>query len=246
MLIYQIYHNKNQEPSLLKEPYIMPYYTKSEPSGKNINHIQDFINEFVCHYYVAKNNLHKPDDVVGFCHYRRTFDINEKEIPIIESAILDSNIVMSLCYYGIKGIIEYKDKNNFLYISIKDYLDSEYPELSERFKNLDFNVFSVRCECFICKYEDLQKLVDFVLGYFRFHKVDLEKDSIDYIDERKTDFEIDYWKDNEHWYFLPELQKRRLAHVIEALVALYWAFEIDDKKIFNLWGDYPFKEFEIL
>ena len=71
--IWQVYHDINLKKEIKenKYPFFKGYYTKSNLNCHNINHIQDYINEFVCQYYVYKNNI--KSDIVGFCQYGKYF-----------------------------------------------------------------------------------------------------------------------------------------------------------------------------
>ena len=72
--IWQVYHDKSFEKDLKENvlPYYKSFYTQENLEGDSINDMQRFINEFVCQYYVYKNNI--KSDIVGFCQYWKYFE----------------------------------------------------------------------------------------------------------------------------------------------------------------------------
>jgi hypothetical protein len=95
-----------------------------------------------------------------------------------------------------------------------------------KFENLDWYHKSVRFECFISRYEDFCKYVEFILGYFKFVNIDFE--NCEKIDIKKkidsNNFVIEYYNNNKHtWYLNPDNHYRKIAYIIELLCGLYWS-----------------------
>lgn len=233
--IYQVYHKKELESNLLKKPYIIPYYVKED---KGINHLNEVLNEFVCQYYVYKYEKYNDDDIIGFYHYRRFYTPNDDEINIIENNVKNLNYIYALQWYNIKYVLEYDNKKNFLFVTLRDYIFKKYPEMLSKFENLDWYYKSVRFECFISRYDDFCKYVEFVLGYFKYIGVDLEKCDVQTI-KNKIDtnvFIIDYYHYNRHpWYLHINNHYRKFSYIIELLCGLYWS--LFGKKFNYLWSD---------
>lgn len=242
MNIYQVYHKKELESSLLNKPYIIPYYTKDDYCG--INHLQAVLNEFVCQYYVYKYEKYKNDDIVGFCHYRRYYNIDNYDIKLLENEVRHANTVYGLCWYNVKEVLEYNDRKNFIFDSLSDYIACKYPELLDRFQKMDWDYKSIRFECFISRYDDFCKYVEFILGYFKFMHIDFESCSEQDI-KNKIDsncFIIEFYNRKEHsWYLHKNNRYRKIAYIIELLCGVYWSLIgkniniLDTDRLFK-WG----------
>jgi hypothetical protein len=221
--IYQVYHKKELESNLLNKPYIIPYYTLD---NKGINHLQTVLNEFVCQYYVYKYEKYKNDDIVGFCHYGKYYNIDNYDIKLIENEVRHTNTVYGLEWFNLKEIFGYNNKKNFIFITLNKYISNKYPEMLNTFQNFDWDYKSIRFECFICRYDDFCKYVEFVLGYFKYMDIDFETCSEQYIkDKIDTDkFVIDYYRNLQHgWYLSKDNYYRRIAYIIEMLCGIYWS-----------------------
>lgn len=222
MHIYQVYHKKELESCLLNKSYIIPYYTQDE---KGINHLQKVLNEFVCQYYVYKYENYNADDVVGFCHYRRFFNMNKKE-NIIEKSVKNNHMVYGLYWFNIKGIIGYNDKQNWLFDTLKNYIEYKYPEKLDNFQKMNRYYKTIRYECFICRYDDFCKYVEFILGYFKYMGIDFETCNEQFIKDKidNNKFIVDFYYDNKcWWYILPENHYRKIGYIIELLCGVYWS-----------------------
>jgi hypothetical protein len=224
MYIYQVYHKKESEQSLLNRSYIIPYYVKDD---KGINHLNEVLNEFVCQYYVYKYEKYNDDDIIGFYHYRRFYTPNDDEINTIENNVKNLNDIYALQWYNIKDVLGYNNKRNFLYYSLKKYISRNYPKMLSKFKNLDWYYKSVRFECFISRYDEFCKYVEFVLGYFKFMNIDFEDCDETYIKnkiDKRNKFIIEYYNNNKYpWYLHPNNHYRKISYIIELLCGLYWS-----------------------
>lgn len=233
MKIYQVYHENDLYPLLQYKPYYIHYYTKED---KGINHLEKYLNEFVCQYYVYKNKLHNDDDIVGFYHYRRYYVFTDGyEFNKIEDDINNKNVVYGLRWYNIKDVLTY-NKKSFLFNTLYDYIKQYYPELLIKFQNLDWYYKSIQHECFISRYDDFCKYVEFILGYFKYVGIDFEKCSENDIKKEidSNKFVIEYYNKKEHpWYLHEDNKYRKLSYIIELLCALYWS--LIGKNIKTLW-----------
>ena len=242
--IWQVYHDKMFSESLLegKQQYYRSFYTKGETINDNINHIQDVLNEFVCQYYVYKNNM--KSDIVGFCQYGKFFSHNSEFIYggdryKINPSILNLTDLNGKCV----GLAPYlQNDNTFMNILQKtndnfyqlllNYITEKYPEKRKRFiscfNNIQENVL-MRFESYICKWDDFCKYMEFVLGLFEFNGFTLNKDTTKESLMNNINFFLIDLYENEPWYFN---NPRRIAYFLELLCSVYWhIFEYD--VIFN-------------
>lgn len=223
MFIYQVYHKKVFELLLLNKPYIIPYYTRN---NIGINHLQSVLNEFVCQYYVYKNKNYNNDDIVGFCHYGKYYNIEKYDIKQIENEVINKNTVYGLAWYNVKEILEYNNKKNFIFITLNKYISNKYPEMLNKFQNFDWDYKSIRFECFICRYDDLCKYMEFILGYFKSIDIDLETCDVNYIKNKidQNELVIEYYnKPEHHWYLQQKNHYRKIGYIIELLCGIYWS-----------------------
>lgn len=241
--IYQVYHDLSITKKLKerKLPHYKLFYTKQYFEYDNINHVQEYLNEFVCQYYVYKKNI--KSDIVGFCQYGKYFSNNESfqygyETHVFNEKILSvrdlSNKVIGLSYYFNNDIINNKD--NFYNLLLK-YISHKYPNKVDKtldfFKNISTDKM-IRFESYICKWEDFCKYMEFILGLFSYYGIDLNQNISDKQIENKLDFFIiDCYKDC-GWYS----RKRYLAFFIELVCAVYW--EIFDYEVIHNFK--PFKK----
>jgi len=101
---------------------------KEEYSKHNINKLNRFWSEFVCQYYVYKNNIYSK--VISFCHDTRIIQATK----IKENEILDKDIIQ--CYY----IVKTNMTNEY------DYLGNKIPKIEEvphrEFRNIYYEIVS--------------------------------------------------------------------------------------------------------
>lgn len=254
--IWQVYHDKIYTEFLLegKEKYYKSYYTKGETTKQNINSLQDILNEFVCQYYVYKNNI--KTDIVGFCQYGKYFSSNMTFNYGIDSYKINPN-VLNLDDLNKKciGLAPYfqndkifmdvmKNNNDNFFKLLLDYITEKYPQYKNRlltcFNNVNNNVM-MRFESYVCKWDDFCKYMEFVLGLFDFYGFNLENTSPETL-LNNLDFFIINAYENEPWYLTSK--HRRIAYFLELLCSVYWTI-FDYDVIFNyvhLWEDTSVKE----
>ena len=233
--IYQIYHKKELKKFLLenKDKNYHSFYTKEVLDCDNINHLQDLLNEFVCQYYVYKNNI--KSDIIGFCQYGKYFSNNNnftygnenhlfnKEILKVNN--LDNKVIGISTYFNnnISPIITFTNHNNNFYNLLYNYIVNKYPDQKERFLNLSNNLtnnYFIRFESFICKWDDFCKYMEFMLGLFEFYGLKINKNTnINDLYDKIEFFIIDQYKDM-HWY--KNNHMRFIAYFIELTCGIYW------------------------
>ena len=215
--IWQVYHDLSQQESLKEGvlDYYKSYYTKENLNGQSLNHMQKYLNEFVCQYYVYTNNL--KSDIVGFCHYGKFF---EKKIDDIDC---DNNIY-AWRLFDITDMVEFNDKHNFIFNSVKSYIEKYYPQFLNKFSNLEYKHNSVQHESFICKWDDFCEYMKFILGYFNYTFMPLELMNNENIRQYADLYYCEYYSDA--WWYL---YYRRVAYYIEILCGIY--FSLIDKNL---------------
>ena len=157
--------------------YKCHYVTTEDMDGKNINHLNRFVNEFVCQWYVYKNNIQS--EYVAFCHYRRQIGIMNIILPELKKGriqyfysiqIPDEHIDMGKDFPFLK-------RNSFIpqfvFDDLEEYLYSQkiipiddikkYCTPSDEKKVVFYNR-----EVYACKWEIFCEMMGFVCGYFDF------------------------------------------------------------------------------
>ena len=243
MTIYQTYHKDVLKKYILNVPWIKPYFVLGDHDDININYLHPYINEFSCLYSKYINKSHNDNDVIGFCHYSKIFNIKDSDIPDIENNVLNNGMVYGLGTYNttdeIKNVLMYKEKENDLYIKIYDFLKAKYPHLLERFVNTEWDDKLIRFESYICKFSDHCNFVKFVLDFFNYHNLNLEEANEFDIVSNLNNFIIDYYNQRGHrWYYGQHW--RKLSFMIEVLCAIYW--KLIDKRI-NIIGGWKNNSF---
>jgi hypothetical protein len=236
LTIWQVYHDDLQKYNLLENK--CPYYksfntTHTILHDLNINEYQHYINEFVCQYYVYKNHI--KSHLVGFCHYNKVFSdyftfkyVNEKYLTYnhnIKNICFDNYIMGLDVYRDASLILNYKNQKNNVYNKISNFLQHSYPDLYNKLITINENDYKkcIRFECFICKWDDFQKYMEFMLNFFEFYNVNLNN-----IKESDLDlFVIDYYENKKALWYIRQYN-RRMAFFIEFLCSVYWMLQDKD------------------
>lgn len=182
--IYCVYHDKNfikdyKLNKIDKDLYTL-YYTKDNHKN-SLDIIQQYICEFTAQYYVLKNNI--KSDYVGFCHYRRVFnmDIN---------TFMKTNANAAGFYVGESNWSDFElyRFENFLKDDLIEYIKLNYKKQDRIYKYFitnkkDFVKYYVN-EIYLCKWEYFEEIVGFISGF------------IEYIDKK---YELN--KDPQEWHY---------------------------------------------
>ena len=88
--IYCSYHSDD----IFKTYKLNDINEKIIPFDLRMNDMHHYINESFCNYYIYKNNI--KSDIVGFCHYRRHFDLSN----INFNDIINNNKIICCTIFG--------------------------------------------------------------------------------------------------------------------------------------------------
>lgn len=143
------------------------FYTLANYKGISLNYAQLYFNEWVTQYYVWKNQI--KSDYVGFCHYRRKFDVDEN----IEN-ILKSNDIYMYEYELVPQPLYYHFENLGLGYSINILLDAfiklNYYNKFDNYKKylMDKNAHCGWKELYICKWDIFNEMMIFINNFIKF------------------------------------------------------------------------------
>lgn len=170
-------------------------YTFFDPfksiEGDNINHLNRFWSEYVCQYYVWKNN--KKSDIVTFCHDNKIIktqcididNIDTNKIQYYSCVQIDmskdkdifgntiekkenlTNIQFRNIYYE---IVEKMHQPMFMYDDLTEYLNTQKVLSLESIESIanDDNYLFCNLEMYSCVWSDFVKLQELLFSYFEF------------------------------------------------------------------------------
>lgn len=152
--------------------------------GENINHLNAFYSEICTFYWVWKNNV--KSERVGFCHYRRNFNlILDVEPGTCQVLDLHNNFDVFRHY---KSSHNYQD-----YYDAVDILKEQYGEDASYTRYmLEGRTFIPYC-CFIMHWEDFNRLCRFLFPILEAfdRKNELNMDPKRYMAKAVRDFRYD-------------------------------------------------------
>lgn len=245
------YHDKKllKEYNLAESEHFKLYYTKdiNNKVKYSLNYAQLYFNEYATQYYVWKNNF--KSDLVGFCHYKRTYDsiINNDLIKHIYNnsfyyTFLNYSLIHEKKVYH--NLIEnWKDEGLELHLEmlikyVRKYYSDFYVDRLEKIMNSIFYVQSYG-ELYMCKWEIFDKLMIFVENYIKFlfeNILNLKKDEL--IDYSEEEFKLlDENLNNINYDLFKQYHKsinnfsnnirfygspRTLGFIIEMIIGIFW------------------------
>ena len=169
--IWVSYHNNDlyniyKLDELDKNIYI-PYDVTSfsEPE------LHKYFSEFTTMYYVYKNNI--KSDIIGFCHYRRYFDLS----TINFEDIYNNNEIYVINEKYIFGLnLDHKNKrwpmcphtySNIIYNTYLNFLEENNVPLKNPYKYYENNFFFVpQCGLYLLRYDTFLYLSNIIFNYF--------------------------------------------------------------------------------
>lgn len=250
--IYQTYHNDSCK--LTDHMNFIHFNTTEKIEEENINEYQIFFCEFVTLYYVYKNANKLQSDYVGFCHYGDKnflnsdkilnynnviqYELNEHNNKLINDIINEKYELNNFEIFGLApryNLYQEKtldflstmyDLDNNLYNNIFRFINENYPELIDRYKQLSgqyrYNINSLRYMSFICKWEDFEKFMQFQIKLLNYFGLYIENiNSINDIALPYNNFIINAFF-NHPWYHFPQNKYRWIAFFLEFSCSLYW------------------------
>lgn len=175
--IWVVGTSKEQLNTLDDSLYRKKFVTNDEIEGENINHLNRFLNEFVCQYYVWKNNIYSK--YVAFCHYRRVIEVDsitlskvrEGAIQYFHCLFLDEPCFKTSYDYPLAARNTYMP--SFMIDDIQEYLRHQkiIPQDSlKKFCTLNEDGY-VRFPCramYACKWDIFCDMMSFIFGYIDF------------------------------------------------------------------------------
>lgn len=173
LTIWRCYHDENQINwfHLREDNNVFLFNSKNDGYlGVNLNHLNQFWCEGVCFLYPYLNNL--KSDIVGFQHYRRTFDYN------MDSLMMDDINNGKIQYFFNHGYmfctLEFRIHHHCdvwrmidcgIYDDIMEYFKTFYPEmLNQPPKNHGMIGYDI---C-VMKWEQYVEMAKFLYGYIKF------------------------------------------------------------------------------
>ena len=171
-MIWCTYHDEKliDEFKLKETDTFKLFYTKKDlPNRYSINHLQQFLCEWVTQYYVWKNYI--KTEYVGFCHYHRIINVDENVLKTLKE-----NNIYYHHYFPLRFAKCIKDEwllggLNLHVDLIKEYLQTKekYSKYLDHFdyvmNNQSYMNFG---ELYICKWDIFEELMEFIEDYIKF------------------------------------------------------------------------------
>lgn len=184
----------NQLEGIGSDLYKCRFVTTEDIEGQNINHLNRFVNEFVCQWYVWKNNI--KSEYVAFCHYRRQQSITKMIFPDLKNGAIQYFYALYIpetafdMNHELPFITRNKYMPKFMIDDLVEYLHTQKVIPIEDIKAFctpekDKDLTYICRETYACKWEVFCDMMEFVCGYFDFicqkYNLKTKKDWIDHI-----------------------------------------------------------------
>lgn len=171
-MIWCTYHDKKliDEFKLKESDTFKLFYTKKDlPNRYSINHLQQFLCEWVTQYYVWKNCI--KTKYVGFCHYRRIINVDEDVLKTFKE-----NNIYYHHYFPLRFAKCIKDEWLLGGLNLHVDLIKEYLQTKEKYNKyldcFDYVMNNQPCmnfgELYVCKWDIFEELMEFIEDYIKF------------------------------------------------------------------------------
>lgn len=175
MNIWVIGTNYEQFENYEETLYKCKFITNAPLMKNNINHLNRFLSEYVCMWYVWKNNI--KSEYIAFCHYRRQKNIQDMIFPQLQKGYIQYFYALFLppCFFRRKGELTFMLRNIYMPSFIKEdaiqYLKTQtiipYDNIKKFCTPRSEIIFPCR-EIFACKWEIFCDMMEFISGYVEF------------------------------------------------------------------------------
>jgi hypothetical protein len=188
--------------------YKCRYVTTEDIEGENINHLNRFVNEFVCQWYVYKNNI--KSDYVSFCHYRRQHSITKIVFPELKKG----RIQYFYRFFIPKHETDMSTEFPFFYRNkyMPPFMLEDLGEYLKTQKLIPIEDIKRHCtpakgqqvpfynrEAYACRWEEFCGMMEFVCGYYDFickkYNLNTREDWIRHISENIIGYHKSFGKE---------------------------------------------------
>lgn len=194
--------------------YKCRYVTTEDIEGENINHLNRFVNEFVCQWYVYKNNI--KSDYVSFCHYRRQHSITKIVFPELKKGRIQYfyRLLIPKSDPDMGKEFPFLERNRFMPQFMFDDIE-EYLHLQKFIPIEDIRRYCTPTkeqqvpfynrEAYACKWEIFCEMMEFVCGYYDFickkYNLNTREDWIEHIRKKIIAYHKSFGKEAANRYF---------------------------------------------
>ena len=204
----------NQLDGIGVDLYKCRYVTTEDIEGENINHLSRFVNEFVCQWYVYKNNI--KSDYVAFCHYRRQKSITDILFPQIKNGYIQYFYALYLknSHLNMRKKLPFMTRNiympQFMMDDIIEYLYSQkiipIDKIEKFCSPLPDKPLVFPCrEIYACNWENFCNMMEFICGYYEFicekYHLKTREDWVEHIKNNVIEYHKSFGRNVVNTYF---------------------------------------------
>lgn len=139
--------------------------------GDNISRLNLYVNEITALYWLWKNTRH---DFIGFCHYRRFFTTDSKNILSTDAAreiLREYDIIVNGCEFGYIALRDWKIMLStrplavYVLATLRKYIAQRQPDYLATYDRVN-DSFGVFCyEIFITRYEIFNAYCEWLFSF---------------------------------------------------------------------------------